>query len=136
MQGWNYDLKKVPDFTVICGPNASGKSVLLRRIALGVRKEHMLLYLDTMALPKATTKEEIFMPTIERSMKYIMHELDGIKGKNTVVLMDNTDILNDELMARIFAKIRELIRQKRVWKVIVTRNGSKFTVRRLHPKVD
>lgn len=131
MQGWNYDLKKVPDFTVICGPNASGKSVLLRRIALGVRKEHMLLYLDTMALPKATTKEEIFMPTIERSMKYIMHELDGIKGKNTVVLMDNTDILNDELMARIFAKIRELIRQKRVWKVIVTRNGSKFTVRRL-----
>lgn len=136
MQGWNYDLKKVPDFTVICGPNASGKSVLLRRIALGIRKAHKLLYLDTVELPKAATKEETFMPTIERSMKYIMHELDGIKGKNVVVLMDNTDILNDELMARIFAKIRELIRQKRVWKVVVTRNGSKFSVRTLHPKMN
>jgi hypothetical protein len=120
-----FDLKKAPALTMICGPNGSGKTRLLNRIMLENKKEHKVLYLDAMA-PKTRTKKDAFMSTIELLMKYMLHELDGIKDKNTVVLIDNIGILDGEQRGQIFAELRDLCSQNRIWKAVVTRNGGEI----------
>jgi ABC-type cobalamin/Fe3+-siderophores transport system ATPase subunit len=127
MDTLSFCLEKMQDLTVLYGQNGSGKTRLLKRLASKLGKEHQVLFLDAMAY-KAVKKNDIRTATIPLAMKHILSKLDGIKGKNAVVLIDNAGILDSEQMGRIYAKLHRLIIRKKVWKAVVARNSDKFSV--------
>jgi ABC-type Na+ transport system ATPase subunit NatA len=127
MDKLSFCLEKMQDLTVLYGQNGSGKTRLLKRLASKLEKEHKVLFLDAMSY-KAVSKNDIRMTAVSLVMRHILSALDSVKGKNAVVLIDNTGILDSEQMGRIYAKLHTLIRRKKVWKAVVARNSDKFSV--------
>jgi predicted AAA+ superfamily ATPase len=118
--GLDYDLSKVPDLAVISGSNATGKTLLLNRIASAVKNKAKLTkitYLDIADL------KYVKMSWKEKRDTYLLAKLDGLKGKGNIVLLD--DIGNDAVYFKFLtSKLKELHTKGKMAKGIITQHST------------
>ena len=126
MNGWTYNLDKLPDFAIIKGPNASGKTVLLDRIAAANKNHALIVRINASKL--RSDKGDNFASEI------IWCSAGGGNTK-PILLIDDTGTLGTKEMKELCKWLKNAsdIKNPRrsVAKVYVTSIGNKFAVSKL-----
>lgn len=125
MDGWKFDLRKLPNLAIVYGPNASGKTALINRASEGAGST--IIYINQ-SLLKAITLDG-HSSAGQAAQDYVLRVLDRSGTKSTIFLIDDTCVFGSKEIRRLCTKLRELRRQHRVRKAFITRLGERFRVK-------
>jgi ABC-type cobalamin/Fe3+-siderophores transport system ATPase subunit len=126
MNGWSYDIKILPDIAIIKGPNASGKTVLLDRIAAAHKNYPLVVRINASKLRPAEG---------DNIASEIIRCSGGSCNTNSILLIDDTYTLGTKEMKELCKWLKNANDIKnpcrRVAKAYVTSIGNKFVVSKL-----
>ncbi len=126
MNGWSYDLKRLPDLAIIEGPNASGKTVLLDRIAAANKNYPIVVRINASKLIPSKG---------ENIADEIIWSSGGGHNSKPILLIDDTAIIGTKEMKELCEWLKKASDIKSpyrdVAKAYVTRIGNRFIVRKL-----
>jgi ABC-type cobalamin/Fe3+-siderophores transport system ATPase subunit len=132
-KGLDYDLSEVPDLAVISGRNATGKTLLLDRLASNVKGRAKPIRINHSSLHDLNSKKYAYMTYRGRAHAYISDKLTGLKGKGRIVLIDDVSpILTDKEFHSIASRLKELHSKGIIARAAITlSDGGGFKVRAL-----
>ena len=126
MNGWTYNLDKLPDLAIISGPNASGKTTLPDRVAEAS---------TDMCILQRINASRLMPDNGEGKTGEIIGSIGGTNRSLPIILVDEAGPISENEMAKVYARLKDAYTRRRhvgkVAKAHITRLGDKFEIREI-----